>query len=116
MTRPRTHHPPGFFWQGLLILLPVAVLAVVGALSLRQDKVIAEHDAAERAQTIADDFVARAENRLLEKASGGPAFEVDSDGQLIFPPAAPTLPVPRPLNPDELTPDQRQLWLRLSDS
>jgi signal transduction histidine kinase len=40
---------PKFFWQGLLILLPVAVLAVVSLISLRQDERLAEEDARNRA-------------------------------------------------------------------
>jgi len=35
----------------------VAVLAAIGWVSLRQDKILAEHDARERAQTIADGFL-----------------------------------------------------------
>ncbi|MGA2173498.1 MAG: HAMP domain-containing sensor histidine kinase [Verrucomicrobiota bacterium] len=48
---------PGFFWQGVLILLPVAALAVVSLVSLRQDERAAEeearHRAAENAQSLA---------------------------------------------------------------
>jgi signal transduction histidine kinase len=42
---------PGFFWQGVCILLPVAVLAVVSLVSLQQD----EHRAELAAQTRAAD-------------------------------------------------------------
>ncbi len=40
---------PSFFWQGLMIILPVAVLAVVGLFSLRQDEQAAEQAARKRA-------------------------------------------------------------------
>ncbi|HXR05716.1 MAG TPA: HAMP domain-containing sensor histidine kinase, partial [Candidatus Acidoferrum sp.] len=40
---------PSFFWQGLMILLPVLVLAVVGLFSLRQDEQAAEQAARKRA-------------------------------------------------------------------
>ncbi len=40
---------PTFFWQGVLILLPVAVLAIVSLISLRQDERAAEQDAHNRA-------------------------------------------------------------------
>src|SRR5271157_1290247 len=40
---------PGFFWQGVLILLPVAALAVVSLVSLRQDERAAEEEARYRA-------------------------------------------------------------------
>ncbi len=40
---------PTFFWHGVLIMLPVAVLAVVSLFSLRQDEQAAENDARQRA-------------------------------------------------------------------
>ncbi|MHB8520491.1 MAG: hypothetical protein ACYDH9_07020 [Limisphaerales bacterium] len=43
--------PPTFFWQGFFILLPVCVLAIIGLLSLRQDRVLAEQEAKQRAAT-----------------------------------------------------------------
>ena len=43
---PRT---PAFFWQGVLIMLPVVVLAVAALVSLRQDERTAEADARRRA-------------------------------------------------------------------
>jgi choline dehydrogenase-like flavoprotein len=48
----------GFFWQGLLILLPVLVLAGFGLFFLRQDKIAAENEAKERAQATVDDLLA----------------------------------------------------------
>ncbi len=53
MVKPRSNRKPTFFWQAMLIVLPVAVLAVVGLFSLRQDKVLAEQEAREQAQAIA---------------------------------------------------------------
>jgi hypothetical protein len=49
MSGARVHGKSTFFWQAVLILLPVAVLAVIGWASLRQDKILAEHDAREHA-------------------------------------------------------------------
>lgn len=53
-TPPR--RTPAFFWQGLLIVLPVAALAVTALVSLRQDQRAAESDArnhaAEDAQSL----------------------------------------------------------------
>jgi signal transduction histidine kinase len=119
MATPRTPRKPTFFWQGLLILLPVAVLAVIGAISLRQDKILAQHDAAERAQVIADDLASKIWNELTPKESfpldpsNGPAFEVDPTGQLMFPPTFAPVPVVKPFDPDELNAGQKQLWLEL---
>jgi signal transduction histidine kinase len=122
MAAPRTSRKPTFFWQGLLILLPVAVLAVVGVISLRQDKVLARHDAAERAQVIADDLAAKIWNELTAKEpsplnlSIGPAFEVDQAGQLMFPPAVAPVPLPKPFDLAGLNARQTQLWLRLQSA
>ena len=119
MATPRTTRQPTFFWQGLLILLPVAVLAVIGLFSLRQDKILARHDAAERAQVIADDLAAKIWNELTAEAdsplnpSNGPAFEVDQAGQLMFPPVFAPIPTPKPFDPGELNAGQKQLWLEL---
>ena len=103
----------------MLILLPVAVLATIGWASLRQDKILAEHDARERAQVIADDLAAKIWNELTAKESSlldpsnGPAFEVDQAGQLMFPPAFAAIPVPIPFDLGELNAGQKQLWLEL---
>ena len=119
MAGPRTSRKPTFFWQGMLILLPVAVLAAIGWASLRQDKILAEHDARERAQVIADDLAAKIWNELTSKESSfldpsnGPAFEVDQTGQLVFPPPGSTVPTPKPFDLAELNAEQRRLWLKL---
>ena len=49
MGAPHTPRRPAFFWQGVLILLPVAVLSIVSLVSLRQDERTAEQDARNRA-------------------------------------------------------------------
>ncbi len=62
MDRSRSERKPTFFWQGVLIILPVIALAIVGFASLRQDKRLAEEEARDLgasmarrlAQTIAD--------------------------------------------------------------
>jgi hypothetical protein len=41
MLKPGSNRKPTFFWQAVLIVLPVAVLAEVGLFSLRQDKALA---------------------------------------------------------------------------
>jgi len=57
MAKSNPNQKPKFFLQGVLILLPVAVLAVVSLISLRQDERSAEEDArnraAENAQSLA---------------------------------------------------------------
>ena len=49
MGAPHTPRRPVFFWQGVLILLPVVVLSIVSLVSLRQDERAAELDARNRA-------------------------------------------------------------------
>ena len=53
MVLPSSKRRPTFLWQAILITLPVAVLAAVGLVSLRQDKLLAEQEAREQAQAIA---------------------------------------------------------------
>ena len=49
MEKFRSQKKPSFFWQGLLSVLPVAVLAIVSFASLRQDEQTAEQDARKKA-------------------------------------------------------------------
>ncbi|HTY87272.1 MAG TPA: hypothetical protein VMB80_07390, partial [Candidatus Acidoferrum sp.] len=116
MVTPRNARQPTFFWQGLLILLPVGVLAVVGMISLRQDKILAEHDARERAQAIADGFLQKFSAELNSKGAPPNAafsFAVDQAGDLAFPPAWNPLPIPRPLDPAVLNAEQARWWATL---
>jgi signal transduction histidine kinase len=103
---------PTFLWQAILILLPVLILAAVGLFSLRQDKLLAQHEANDRAQTIADDLVQKVWAELVEtNLSGRLHFTIDSGGRLIFPLPYPAVPSPQPFDLTELAPNQKQLWL-----
>src|ERR1044071_1111011 len=111
----KANRKPNFFWQALLIVLPVIVLAVFGFLSLRQDKLLAVQEAQERAQVIDDEL----RTQLWTAATnggmmGGPPapfrFQVDNAGQLIFPPPLGPLPKPAPFRFSELNQDQARLW------
>ncbi len=51
----RTSRKPNFFWQGVLILAPVLVLALLGVLTLLQDKQSARREAEARAAELADE-------------------------------------------------------------
>ena len=105
---------PSFFWQGLLIVLPVAVLAGAGLFSIRQDRAIAQREAVEQAQGFAD----RIAEILWTEFSIAPepnqftihAFRIDGKGQLQFPPPAPAVPEPQPLDLTTLDEAQRRLW------
>jgi len=123
MSNTRNKQRTSFLWQGLLILLPVAVLAAVGLFSLRQDRLLAEQEARERAQRLADDLVEQVWAVLVEPGTSTSApeqgahgtdsnevvFRVTSAGALVFPkPPAPLMP--QPLDTSMLTVEQARLW------
>ena len=62
----RTSRKPNFFWQGVLILAPMLVLAKLGALALSQDKRMAQHEAELRAQDVAEEVVQAIWNHLQD--------------------------------------------------
>jgi signal transduction histidine kinase len=105
--------PASFFWQGLLILLPVGVLALVGFLALRNDRLLAEAQARQQAREIACDLaeVLWTELTATNEGPGRPwSFRLDQAGHLAVPPPVPGAPAPAPLDPAELKPDQAALW------
>jgi signal transduction histidine kinase/tetratricopeptide (TPR) repeat protein len=114
MSGARDQRKPTFLWQAVLILLPTAVLATIGWLSLRQDRILARHEAAERAQTIADGLVAKVWNELAAPQNQEQlehfAFQIDDAGQLVYPPPYAPVPVPRPFDLASLNAKQARLW------
>src|ERR1043166_2492226 len=92
-------HRPTFFWQGVLIVLPVVGLAGAGFMSLRQDRILAQHDAAEKAQALAEEVVDFLWTKLNDRANREQlkdhAFHLDGHGRLLFPRPAATVPAPR---------------------
>src|SRR5437879_12839335 len=111
MGKSSSKQKPTFVWQALLIVLPILILAVVGFFSLRQDKLLAEKEAQERAQAIADDLRTQLWTAVTNgDAQAGPAapfrFQVDNAGQPLFPPTDAPLPRPAPLNFSELDREQ----------
>ena len=137
---PRTNRKPSFFWQGVLILAPVLVLAKLGALTLSQDRRMAQHEAELRAQEVAEnsaDLLWTELQSFREKVTNAVAMwdggwlgrvrwstwvkeldgdgtlmriEVDRDDGLVWPPPYESVPVPHPLDPAQLTETQRVLW------
>lgn len=137
---PHTSAGPGFFWQGALIILPALILAGAGFYSLRQDDVLAQHEAARQATHIATELAQRLIplalhfelpdaaaaavsrlpddeliQRLLRSPLAGSAFLVDPNEQLLYPPPLRALPPPDPLDPAELSPSQQDAWLALEN-
>src|SRR6266513_1475660 len=112
MAKPIATKQPAFFWQGVLIVLPVVVLAAVGLISLRQDKILADLDARQRAQTIADDLADQIWLQVTTQTNREaiPSFELNRTGQLIFPPPLPFAPTPQPFDVTTLNAEQAALW------
>ena len=116
MTVTCNQRKPTFLWQAILILLPMVVLAAVGAISLRQDRILAERETATRAQAIADELAGRIWLELTSRPDPklwNPRFQIDLSGKLVFPPPYEPVPSPLPLNFDELNPLQKELWIAM---
>ena len=113
--RQSSERQPSFYWQGVLILLPVAVLSVVGVFAVRQDKRAVETQARERAQEIANEIAEKVWGELTAPAKASPwrlySFQVDQRGRLMVPPPVEAVPSPQPLNLGELNTNQARLWL-----
>jgi signal transduction histidine kinase len=122
---------PVFLWQGLLIVLPVIVLALVGILSLRQDKRLVDAEARQRAQEIADDCLEKIFRTLhpgsdndfaidgesdSKRLKGSGSFLLDEHGELLQPKPFNPVPDPQPIDFSELSAAQSNLWHRAEDS
>jgi signal transduction histidine kinase len=116
MVRSRQRRKPSFLWQALLILFPVGVLAAVGLLSVHRDKILAQHEAVERAQVIAEQLLPRLWSALTNgenaEAFEYHAFQIDNTDELLFPPPLAPAPSAAPLDWRELSPEQAALWQR----
>ncbi len=124
---------PRFLWRGLLIVLPALAMAAFGFVSLRQDRLLVRHQAAEQAEKIAEELVqsilpagftlnlqmpdppappilSPQNDPVLGAAIHGIiAMLFDETGQLVFP-QPPHWPLPEPLELDRLDPEQLELW------
>lgn len=125
--------------QGTLILLPALLLAGLGFYSLRQDNVLAKHEAQARARRFAIETADRLlahfseidlptvsantlpasnpENDPIVRLNQSPwvrsGFAMDADGRLLLPPPLAPLPLPSPLSAAELDSAQHDAWLAL---
>src|SRR5215213_3728698 len=133
----RSNRKPTFFWQGVLILAPLVVLAKIGAVALLQDQRMARHEAELRAQDIAEEAAEKIWNELQsfptnevvawEDGGAGRArwstwvkqldsddpalrIELDPANKLLRPPSYDLVPMPQPLEGGQLTETQRVLW------
>jgi signal transduction histidine kinase len=111
---------PSFLWQGIFILLPVVVLAGAGFYSLREDRKLAQREAREKAQALADEMVRVLWTELTDPVNlaqfTNHTFRVDAAGRLLFPPPEPSLPVPQPLELSGLSEVQQRRWTTANDT
>jgi signal transduction histidine kinase len=123
---PGQRSKPTFHAQATLIVLPVVILAAVGAWSLRQDRLLAEQEARDRARQLAATLLPGMAQRLAVlhttitasastqttaplESSRAIAFQIAADGQLLNPAPLAGL-VPQPLDPNRLDPELARLW------
>jgi hypothetical protein len=110
---------PTFFWQAVLIVLPLLLLVGVGVYSLREDKALAEAEAKERAQSYADDLQRHISSVVAGRVANVfpgvtiqnvivPMLLVSTNGALLYPPSeiAPAVNIPV----EALNAEQRHLW------
>lgn len=130
----RSIRTPPFFWQGVLILLPALLMAGFGIYSLRQDRVLARHEAAVEAEQWATNVLTQLQAAVSKavpatSASNFPlasdpleSFHEQTDGgwlwwvhsnSLIYPPPLGDWPAPAPLEHSRLSAEQSNLWFRL---
>ncbi len=126
MQRTGRDQARGWRWQGLLLVLPVVVLALLGALFIRQDRNYALQEARERCQELADDLARQCLAALLPPAerlrspddtASMPVPDAhlcvafhDPRGKLVFPPPYAAAPSPVALDVEILSEAQRPLW------
>lgn len=98
-----------------VILLPVAVLAVLGFISIREDRHQVQAEAVERAEGLAEDLSqrTRAAMRALLRSNDGPyrvRLQVRGDVTLLEPAPRPLVSAPAPLDPALLSAEQLEAW------
>ncbi len=107
----------------LLILLPVFLLAAFSLHAVRQDRLLVEQEAQERATELARELADRLHEGLAALARNPAAgesvwpvrFDLDAQGGLIVPPHRPDPSSFWPFDFDELGSEARGLWLAAQD-
>src|SRR5262245_58759170 len=104
-----------FFWQGVLILLPVAVLAAVRLHSFGRDRATIRQEAAAQAQATANELLRNIWGILtpgpkMLHFTEIPYFLVEPNGSLSSPTPYAPVPTPRPMDVTLLGPETARLW------
>jgi signal transduction histidine kinase len=118
-------------WRGLLIVLPALAMAGFGFVSLRNDRILVRHQAAEEAKRLATDLVESIlpaaltidlrlpgtggfrphEDPILAASREGIiAWLADASGAIRYPPWI-RMPEPEPLEDHHLDPAMRKAWV-----
>ncbi|HVR36854.1 MAG TPA: HAMP domain-containing sensor histidine kinase [Methylomirabilota bacterium] len=115
MPEGHSRNAPVFWWRGLLILLPVVILAALGVLALRQDRRLTQNEAEQNARATTARLGSLLTEHLTRVENPRPpdAFRVDGSGRLVFPPPFEPVPVPFPLMASALNNDQQRVWNEL---
>ena len=121
MRKPgRNHLQPSFLWQSALIMLPVALLAGIGLVLLRQDRARVDSELRLQAKTYAERFADLLERELLSRSGSvhgtGVTFVVDATGALLDPKPIERVPMPRVPGLATLSQSQKELWQQASAS
>jgi signal transduction histidine kinase len=94
----------------VLIVLPLAVLAVVGFVFIRKDKSLVYQEATERGQGIADQALRTVWEQINYVSGEGCQMEVSQSGELLFPPPLQNPLQMRRYDTSRLTKEQANLW------
>lgn len=109
--------PPSFFWRGILILLPLVLLASLGIASLRQDRLLAEASARQRGQSFAENAARGIEaGWRKEESEAFPPLRIDAQWRLLSVGGSPQRAslsdalTPHTFPPGKLSTEQIQRW------
>jgi len=114
---------PTFLWRGILILLPLLLLAGMGLYSLRQDRLLAEVEAKQRCQELVENYATTISTRLLTRMTRrgdlqglDAIMEVDEHGNPLAITGSreraiiPRNPIPHPPTETNLSRAQAAAW------
>ena len=114
--RNRSRRQPSFFWQSALIILPIALLAAVGLVLLRQDRARVASELHLQAQTYAERLADLMERQLFRGVGDAStrSFVVTASGELLEPKPIERVPVSRLPEIADLSESQKELWQKAS--
>jgi signal transduction histidine kinase len=128
MRTSRQKAAAGILWQGMLLLLPLLLLACLGIVFLRRDRALIMQEARDRCQGVLGSFARSLPVAFDDGIQPEPGIDfslkhatarqsiavafLGPENQLVYPKPCPTAPSPHTLALEELTEEQRALWLQ----